>query len=206
MSKHFHAVLLFMAFSMLPFFSHAQNTQQEIGVRISNFNITNLYPSFIYKKQIGENLYKRYNFGLANVDFGHNSTFSRASLSTSLSIGKEKRRDIGKRLKFIHGLQYLGGLGFSYTDNLSNNTTTNNASKQTIVNANFGLGYLLGVQFELSPTFYVNLETMPVANASYQYEGINRPNTAKITNNLWKLHGDFSNAIAINVVYCFSKK
>jgi hypothetical protein len=202
MSKHFYITVFFIAFLISPYFLSAQNNMHEVGVRVSNFNFTNLSPSFIYKKQVGENLYKRYNFGFANIDFGQNKTFSRTSLNTSLSIGKEKRRDIGKRLKFIHGLQYIGGLGFSYSDDLS----SNNPSKQTMVNANFGIGYLLGVQYELSPTFYLNLETMPIANASYQYADIKRPNAIKSNNNIWALHSDFSNAISLNIVYCFTKK
>jgi hypothetical protein len=75
-----------------------------------------------------------------------------------------------------------------------------------MVNVNLGLCYLLGVQYELSPTFYLNLETIPNANASYQFHSTKQQSGTKFTNNLWGLDGDFSNSVAVNIVYCFSKK
>ncbi len=203
MFKKIYITVLFKALLMLPFSSHAQNTMREIGLHVSNLSLTNLNPSFIYKKQIGENLYKRYNFSFANINFQKNKTTNRYGLNTSLGFGKEKRREMGKRLKFIHGLQYLGGIGFNY--NTSNNPN-NQLSKQTTLSANVGLGYLLGVQFEISPSFYINLETVPYINLSYQYLGVKQPNSDAVSDNTWGLRGDYSNAIAVNIVYCFAKK
>ena len=178
MLKTFYGTALFIAFLMRPFFSQAQ--MQEIGLRVST-NLTNLSPSFIYKKQIGENLYKRYNGAFANLNLNQGTTGSNYSLGTSLSFGKEKRRDIGKRLKFINGLQYLGGIGFSY----ANDSSPSNANTQTMFNGSFGLGYLLGIHFELSPSFYVNLETIPSANISYQSSSIKRQGVTTNSNGIW---------------------
>ncbi len=202
MSKYLYFRVLFIVFSMLPFLSNAQNEIREIGLHVSNLSLTNLNPSFIYKKQIGENLYKRYNFSFANIDLQHNETMSRYGLNTSLSIGKEKRREIGKRLKFIRGLQYQGGLGFNFSSSERSNTSL----KQTMYGANVGLGYLLGVQFDISSSFYINLETVPYVSLSYQYSGVKQTNSDAVSSNTWGLHGDYSNAIAVNVVYCFAKK
>ena len=200
MLKTFYGTALFIAFLMHPFFSQAQ--MQEIGLRVST-NLTNLSPSFIYKKQIGENLYKRYNGGLANLNYSNGSkTGNRLGFNAFLSMGKEKRRDIGNRLKFINGLQYVGG--FSLND--ATTESTNSTLKQTVFNGNLGLGYLLGVQFDLSPTFYINLETIPGGSISYQSSRTKQTNIDPVTNATWGLGGDFSNSVVINIVYCFSKK
>ena len=202
MLKTFYGTALFIAFLMLSFFSQAQNTMQEIGLRVST-NLTNLSPSFIYKKQIGENLYKRYNGGLANLNYSNgNKTGNRLGFNAFLSMGKEKRRDIGNLLKFINGLQYVGG--FSLND--ATTESTNSTLKQTAFNGSLGLGYLLGVQFDLSPTFYINLETIPGGNIFYQSSRTKQTNIDPVTNATWGLGGDFSNSVVINIVYCFSKK
>lgn len=201
MSKHFYITVLLVAFSMLSFFSSAQNNMREVGMHVSNLSLTNLSPSFIYKKQIGDNLYKRYNFSFANLDFQHNKNLSRYGFSTSLGIGKEKRRDIGKRLKFIRGLQYTGGLSFNHDSNSSNSSFI----KQTTYSANIGLGYLLGVQFDISPAFYINLETVPYANFSYQFSNRKQTNADTVSDNTFRLNSNYSNAIGINLVYRFEK-
>ena len=207
MLKQFYHTVLLMAFFMLSFTSQAQNSMHEIGVRVSP-SLTNLNPSFIYKKQLGENLYKRYNWGIAHLSLNQNSNKATyGSFNTALSIGKEKRRDISKRLKFINGLQYAGGVSFSRNDYVTQSAQSAAVSStQTQFGGNVGLSYLLGIHFELSPAFYINLETLPGGNVSYQSNSVKGPNVITNTFNTWGLNADYSNGVVINVVYCFSKK
>ena len=206
MLKQFYHTVLLMAFVMLSFTSQAQNSMREIGVRVSP-SLTNLSPSFIYKKQIGENLYKRYNWGIAHLSLNQNSNkVTYGSFNTAISMGDEKRRDIGKRLKFISGLQYNGGVGFSHNDYVTQSVQNTLSSTQTQFSGNVGFSYLLGIHFELSPAFYVNLETIPGGNVSYQSNTVKGPNIITNTTNTWGLNADYSNGVVINVVYCFSKK
>jgi hypothetical protein len=190
-------------FCLLPTTINAQHTQ-EVGLYVNS--LTNLSPSFLYKKHIKENIYKRYNFGVADVRFSNAKYSTSAQINLSFSTGTEKRQIIGERFSFVHGLQYQMGLNLSHNDA---SDTTNIKILGTVhhlgqgIVTSFGLGYLLGIKYDISPYFYISAETIPTAIASYQLNRL-KSGSADFSNfGIFGINGNLANIATLSVVYTF---
>lgn len=145
---------------VLPTLSTAQQTTEEptinreIGLRLSNFDNFGA----IYKKELSENRYFRvsaavFNFNLNLVESGT------SNINLYLSSGIEKRRNIGEKFNFIHGINFNGGINFQ------GNT------EASITQISLGAGYLLGFIYDLNDHFYIGLETIPSINVGLTSSG-----------------------------------
>lgn len=157
----------------------AQEGYREIGLRLTDFNSLN----FIYKKQLYENIYKRYRVVAGNFLIRIKDEFL-LNTNLGLAIGKEKRKDIAERLQFVHGWEPAVFAGFSKNDT------------DFVLSGNINLGYVLGFQYNASEKFVVSLEAIPYFGvyASYTDSGLNPV----------AVQGGISNNVAaITVVYRF---
>lgn len=121
----------------------------EIGIRffgldgLKNFNL-------IYKKQLKSGNFFRVRLANLNFDYRNGERQNGSSLiGAQAFVGLEKRKAIKNNLYFIHGFQ--AGLSISYSAQSDINRFDFSPS----------IGYLLGLHYDLSSRFYVNLETIP---------------------------------------------
>lgn len=143
---------------------HAQTPmKREIGLR-SNLDDP-LNAGFIYKKQLAENRYRRYRLGFANATVNVQSPYPSNRFSLGTAIGTEFRKTLDDRLQFIHGPEV--SLSFSIASAGGFNSTT--PEQYTLFSPNLGFGYVLGVQYNFSDKWYVNLETIPSISVSTTY-------------------------------------
>ncbi len=124
--------------------SLAQEKQKEIGLQIND--ITRFHFDFIGKSENKKGNYRK--LRLANLDIraksGQSSESSRASLN--LAYGWEKRKQLNEKISLLHGWEPQ--LALVYGSSLGG----------VIVP---GIGYALGVKYNLKNNFYLSLETIP---------------------------------------------
>ncbi|MDF9795085.1 hypothetical protein OKW21_000348 [Catalinimonas alkaloidigena] len=134
---------------------HAQENEdkpvREIGIGSSNLS-SNF--SFIYKKELEENKYKRYDAFFSMVYLDRRSTSNSYLLSTlvtdiSFTLGTENRKYINDKFKFVHGFYYGGGIKMYFQEG------------NTVVELIPEFGYLLGVQYDINDQFYIGATTFP---------------------------------------------
>jgi hypothetical protein len=150
----------------------AQNTpnaNREIGLRASSLNNFGL----IYKKQLGENTYRRYRLAFGNLSANFIGSNSLIGFSAGGAIGKEKRRPITDKLQFVYGTELIASvsLNSSNTGTLTitdgnGSTTTYSGGSLLIVTPSVGVGFVLGAQYTINPRWYVSAELIPSITAS----------------------------------------
>ena len=178
------AILIASAFS----FSQSDSIKREFGLRftgLSNYG-------GIYKYHLKENKYRRIRFAAADLsfqkvfgDFVPNDNFySNAYLSAA--FGAEKRFEINEKFSFVRGREIIVSASHSY-----NNTPFSTTA------LGIGYGFVLGVNYQVSENFLINLETIPAISTSVSY---NRPmNNYDLKANI----GLNTNLLAISFLYKF---
>lgn len=174
--------------------AQSQSSEREIGLRFANLDNFGL----IYKKGLKENKFRRFRLG-GSVAYSYaeeiagspTSGYNYFRLGGNIAIGTEYRVELAKRFNFVHGPEYMAGLGLSVSNNPANITNRQ-------VYANLGFGYILGFQFFISKRLSLNVETIPALfvnvyanNSSYQ-----------INSNL----GFNSDAVFFTLAYRFNRK
>ena len=177
-------ILFFGTFLFFGHQSHAQNQNREIGLHMSGLNDFN----FIYKRQKEENKFARYRFLFTNLGYrgfeGDNS--GNFNFGFGIAAGVEKRRSISEKLQFIHG----------WEPRLTLNLTAN--SDNYFLNIRPAIGYVLGLQLDLSEKFYVGVETIPSLSAGF---GINNDG---LSDNYDISAGFNSNVVSVTAAYRFA--
>lgn len=180
MKNGFLYVLLFFFFWVSS--GNSQDRNHELGIRLTD--ITDF--GFIYKKSDDGVKFKRYRVALANLNLAFNDDVDVAvGLEASFARGIEKRKNIAKNLQFIYGWEPGIYMNFQLVDEG--------------FDTGFGgfLGYVLGFQYNFSPQFYVNIETIP----SFSVIGrIDDNDNFSFNTNI----GFNSNAIALTMAYAFT--
>ena len=180
------STLLFILFMGLAFSqqAHAQSNFREVGTRFTSFDNFGV----IYKKERAENRLTRYNLAVLNLGLTDGSRFDRYSIGAQLSVGWEKRKSIEEKLKFIHG--FNPSVGFQHAsliDGPDNSST----------NISLELGYILGLQYDISESLYVNLEVIP---------GLRANNASQTEGDFWTFNlGGGTQSAGITVAYRFEK-
>jgi hypothetical protein len=176
---------LFLLAFLKPIFSQ-DTTKYEVGLRNINFNLSAYSissPNLFFKHKIGENKYRRYSTVLGYLNFAKvDSTSKQANNSLTFIFGTEKRKHIKGKVLFLHGLQYI--LGASFTSNKV--TTAFQNDKTTIFTPKFGLGYVLGFMYAVSPQFNFGVETMPNAQFSTDFKWLKNQKSTS-----YNLNGNF---------------
>ncbi len=132
---------------------HAQETgkKHEIGILVSglDFNGSNSF-NVLYRKQKSENVYRRIRATFGNLGLETENENTIFNFSAGLSIGREKRKTLDRKLEFYRGPEFGLGLGILAGDVEDNR-----------VNASLRFGYVFGLQHSFSEFWAINLETIP---------------------------------------------
>lgn len=126
---------------------------KEFGLRMSNLREFGM----VYKKKKVD-YWTRWQASFGNLEASFGGTFT-GGLGIGLQVGREKRKEVGEKLNFIHGPQFLLGL------NMRTSTDSFNGSVST------GFGYLVGMTALLKNNFSVSLETVPRLTAMLSGNG-----------------------------------
>lgn len=182
--KILHSYALVIAGIILSTSLTAQH--KEVAVRLLNLGDLSS-TEFMYKKQKTATTYRRYRLWSGNLNFTFlDEDVSRTGIGGGFSTGLENRKRISDRAQFIHGLEV--GLSFNYFKEADN--TSRRAFSAS-------LGYVLGLQYSISPAFAVGIETIP----SLSYTG-NRTKNNSFTDTSHRLGLNFSSSnIAFTGVY-----
>ncbi|HKK79382.1 MAG TPA: hypothetical protein VJ933_07115 [Phaeodactylibacter sp.] len=180
--KTFHFTLVLLLSLSLQ--AHSQTSDstswREMGLRLSG--VDNL--DFIYKKQLGENRYKRIRLLFSDLQFRRLNDTNLFNASLGGALGWEKRRTIAEKVQFLHGWEPFLNLSF--------NSTNDRFGLNTIL----GVGYVLGFQLTVSEQFYVALETIPSLSINL--------NAGEAASDAVAVGAGFnSNAVALTLVYRF---
>ncbi|NVK84893.1 MAG: outer membrane beta-barrel protein [Cytophagia bacterium] len=131
------------------------NKTQELGLAFSSLDNFGL----IYRVGQPNSLW-RYgtNFinGSSNSDESPTGKDKSSSFGFSLEVGKEFRRPITEKLAFRHGLNL--GLTFSHYSDPGEAPTESDMKQQSFSPS---LGYIIGINFTISPNIYLGAEIIP---------------------------------------------
>ncbi len=184
-------------FSTLSAQDTAAVRMHEVGLQISNFNLEDFGLVYKVQRLTNENRYMRYRLVFSNVGFvsqqdGDDTDFN---LGLGGAIGFERRHALGERVQFLQGPEF--SVGFSHS----------NFNQQfiefTTTSVNAGIGYILGLQYNINEKFYINLETIPALSFSYNTSRQENGNQ-KSTNNTTSLNANFnSESIALTLAFRF---
>jgi len=174
-------LILLLGLSLQAYGQTSDSTNwREMGLRlrgVDNFD-------FIYKKQIGENRYKRIRLLFSDLRFRRLNDTNLFNASLGGAIGWEKRRTIAGKVQFLHGWEPFLNLDLTARDG------------DFGLNTILGIGYVLGFQLMVSEQFYVALETIPSLRSNFSV-GESTPDDVAIE------AGFRSNAVALTLVYRF---
>jgi len=165
--------------------AQAQSGYREVGTRFNSFDNFGV----IYKKERAENSLTRYNLAVLNLGLTEGSRFDGYSFGAQFGMGWEKRKQIEEKLKFIHG--------FSPAISFNSSKLTNFDNENSSTTISLELGYILGLQYDISENLYVNVEVVP---------GLRVSNSSQFDGDFWtfNLGGGTQNA-AITLAYRFKK-
>jgi len=161
-----------------------QTTTHELGLRL--FGLDDF--DFVYKKGKAENRFTRFRLAIFDLRFNGigNEGRSNSAFNVGLAIGTERRKSIKNELLFIHGFEPSLRVGIS-----------NNSRDEVAMGVNLGIGYVLGLQYDISEHFYANIELIPTVSTFYEtdFDGFNEFQV----NTLFR-----SGDIALSLVYRFT--
>lgn len=157
-----------------------QEKVREIGPRLTNLSSFGV----IYKRETARKNYLRIRLLAGDVAFRSVGDNQSGQFSIGAAIGLEKRRKLAEKIQFVHG--------FEPSLDVSLNTTFD----ATSVLLQAGIGYVIGMQYDLSESLYISLETIP----SLSFSG-----TATSRNQqTYQVRAGFnSNVAALTVAYRF---
>lgn len=143
----------------------AQNVDDhkyEVGLRISGINFDGFNSfSAIYKKKLDNGKFRRISGSFGGINLGNEFNRFSFSINAGFSIGNEKRRQMGKRTSYYTGPSFSLNAGLSKQESFEPNW-----------NLAPSLGYILGIQYDFSEYWAVNLETIPSGSISLrQFSG-----------------------------------
>ncbi len=179
-TKQLLVVTLFTLFSVSVY---SQSHQHEVGFRMASLDRFD----FVYKKAKSNNKFLRMrliDFNLSLLD-GERGAFS---FGLGMAVGLEKRKTINEEFSFIHGFEPR--LSFRHA---------NAQEIPGVLDVSFGIGYVLGFQYDLSNKIYLSIESIPSLSINYSQRGSELSYTRASL-------GVSPNLIALSAVYKFSKQ
>jgi opacity protein-like surface antigen len=160
MKKHLLATAcLATILVMLPTFLSAQsddNHKYEFGLRFSGINFSGFNSfSAIYKKRLDNGKFRRISGTFGGLIYSKNADKSTFGFNAGLSIGNEKRREMGKKTSFYSGPVFSISTSFAKTEEIKPSW-----------NLEPSLGAVIGLQYDFSDNWAINLETIPSASVA----------------------------------------
>lgn len=158
--------------------AQAQTTAREVGLYAFGLNSF----SAAYKKQLSENKWFRMRIANSAFQFGKQEHSKPLQLGASVGLGVETRKTLSNKMLWYRGWELTPGFNF----------------QQNGINKNYkarlGLHYVLGLQYELNKSFYINAELVPGIYGNYEYS-----NATKL--HLWNVGWSLNNAASLGLFY-----
>ena len=148
-------LIVVIALAALSSYSRAQSAEtkpRELGLRFSgiNFNGNNNFNLVFKKQKANPEKYMRYRFIFADISTGDVASTVSPSFALGAAIGREKRKSINEKFKFIRGWDFSA----NYNSQFSNYS-------YDIHRIYLSMGYVVGFQYDINKDFCVNLEALP---------------------------------------------
>ncbi len=189
---------LFIAFFMLFSIDLSAQEQAETPKKreIGLANVSLNGASLVYKKEIKDNVYRRFSFALLNISYNQVPKASQNSADMGFRFGREKRKIIKGKLRISYGLQY------DLSANFFKNTVDNSSLKisNEDFKINLGIAYLLGFNYLVNENFYFGIETTPTISSGYFFKKTPERIVYQGFSNISLLA---SNNIRLTALYCF---
>ena len=139
-------IVIFVMASIISLSTFAQDSTKvfskyELGLSLANLNDFGL----MYKKHRKNNSFFRLSLASMNYSLINRSDDYIHNFSSSITIGREKRKEIHDNLYLVRGWDFLGGI----------------SSTAGVHNFGIGVGYVLGLQYNLNQKFALGLEATP---------------------------------------------
>jgi hypothetical protein len=152
---------------------------KEIGFRLIGLNNIDL----VFKKEKKPNKIVRYRFGFSQVSLSSSATNTSFALTTSISVGVEKRKELMSTTYFFQGWE--PGVAINY----------NASNKHGVGTFSPYLGYFIGFAHNFSDKFCMSLEIIPKISTTLN-TGV------AISKNTFKLDAGYgSGSIGIGFIY-----
>jgi hypothetical protein len=154
-----------IVFLAMPLFAQAQEqtaTQLKKEVGLSGLSLYG--GSFMYKKEIKPNVYRRMSFDPASIFYSKGNVLNNTDFGAGFTLGREKRKDVIEKVQFIYGPQFGVGFDFLKYHNVSSINTSFNTNTLT-VDLNFA--YLLGIIYHINNKVYIGFESSPSFQTSF---------------------------------------
>ncbi|GLR15619.1 hypothetical protein [Portibacter lacus] len=176
-------LFLFIAITISITTLSAQNTNTEIGLRLSNFQ------SFgaIYKKEMRNGDYFRLRGATGIFQLGLVNDNSSFQFRSDLAIGVEIRKKISDKLVFYRGFEPFLNLAYR-------------SSTGPTANVGVGIGYVLGLSYDINQQFYVSIETIPSLGLSIQASEF------EALDNVYVEGGINASNVALSIIHRFELK
>jgi hypothetical protein len=160
--------------------------QHEVGLNFYglNFNGSNSF-SAIYKKKLAEGKFRRISGTFGGINFQRSTDHQLYfNINAGLSIGREKRKAVGRKTMFYSGPEFSIGTSFSKSEKI-----------KPTWNMMPSIGYILGIQHDFNEYWGINLEIVPGGGISVsKYSG---------QDIAFSVQGNFSSTAALGLIYKF---
>lgn len=134
---------------------------QKAAKREAGFQVFGFDSGFsgFYKKEIRENVYRRFRLFSGSLNAQFNEDASTTNFFIGGFIGREKRKSLDERLEFYRGPEFSAGLGYQHQE------VNSDDNSRFFVLA--GIGYVLGLQHSFNDKWAVQIETIPTVRFRY---------------------------------------
>ena len=142
--------------------------------------------SFLYKKQIVPNTYRRFNLLFFRTAILGNSVRQSAHANLGFSIAKERHQKINNKLSFYKGWEY--GASASLSSIFGERNAYNLAAN---------LGYLIGFEYRFTTGIAIGLELLPQISLQHSKPDLSEGH--------WRFNANLNTTnIGINLIYYFN--
>lgn len=193
--------LTLVLFALISTTLSAQDKRNEVGLYLPQLStlpdLDNI--GFIYKKDRGNDRFIRFKLATLNASYSDQPPIEQFDFFLDIAVGHEKRVSIDEKVSFVHGFEPQ----ISYARQVTKGSPADPPGfKNTNTLFRPQLGYIIGVQYSLSDSFYFNIETVPAIGVDIRENDRFRSNETST-----RLTGGFnSSAVALTVAYRFKSK
>jgi hypothetical protein len=174
MKKIMTLLLCLVCFVATPIAQETAAPQREFGIRIQQLNFVNSEFSLVYKTMKAENKFHRFRAAFGNLDFDTSPEPNRYGLGIGANYGVETRAPLSGRFLFCRGPEFGLNAFLQVNDGAPN-----------FGQINLFAGYVLGVQYNASAAFFLNLELIPGLQVGFTNRLSGDPNKTTVNGSLF---------------------
>jgi len=188
--KHLLGILFLLVFFLTDNQLHSQSPTRELGFRFTGFDTFQQSDIIFKKSRKKPHKFIRYRLGRSRFNLRKSDLEENLFVvGTDFAVGWEKRKKLTPRLTYFHGFE--PALHITTTKaGLNNNQITG-----------IELGYILGIQYDISEFWRISLETVPAVSNFFLTQNWDFETAFHI----WDISFD-TRQVALSVVYTFNKK